>query len=301
MSVRTSRIIRAESCRAMLAVYPQEEHLLAAYSAARRTGIAFFPYFHNTYLDNREGWGLAFARWLQPKVFARAGHVFVMSEGMVELFRERYPGVPCSALLHTFNEPLPAFREPPPPGPVLRFALSGNINRTNEDAACRLGAVIGGMPDAELAIYSGTARAHLERLGLLRGRVSLQTVSRDELLRRLPEADVLLLPHGLQTEASETERLTIFPTKTIEYLISGRPILAHTPPDCYLTRFLREQDCALVVDQPDRDELRAAVARLRSDAALRARLVQNALKAAERFQAQHVAAGLRDTLLRHAH
>jgi glycosyltransferase involved in cell wall biosynthesis len=95
---------------------------------------------------------------------------------------------------------------------------------------------------------------------------------------------------------SDAEYQTIFPTKTIEYLICGRPILAHTPPNCFLTRFLQQWDCALIVEEPTVDAVVAAIARLRSDKALRDRLVGNALKAAEQFQAEHVAAHLRKML-----
>ena len=110
---------------------------------------------------------------------------------------------------------------------------------------------------------------------------------------------IVLLPHSFVYPArAKDDFLTIFPTKTIEYLISGRPILAHTPADCFLTHFLRENDCALVVEQPDVDALTAAIERLRSDASLRRRLVSNALKAAAQFQACRVAREFRGRGLR---
>jgi glycosyltransferase involved in cell wall biosynthesis len=108
--------------------------------------------------------------------------------------------------------------------------------------------------------------------------------------------DVMLLPHGFTGPYHPVEYETIFPTKTIEYLISGRPILAHTPPGAFLTRFLRDHDCALVVDTPDHAAVLAAVQRLLTDAPLRARLVRNALKAAEQFQVKRVVAEFREVL-----
>ena len=105
---------------------------------------------------------------------------------------------------------------------------------------------------------------------------------------------MVLLPHIFQyPAAAHDEYRTIFPTKTIEYLISGRPILAHSPADSFLTQFLKENDCALVVDEPDVGMLRAAIERLRSDNELRDRLVRNALRTARMFQAPHVAAEFR--------
>ena len=115
---------------------------------------------------------------------------------------------------------------------------------------------------------------------MLSPQTSVQCVSRPELLRGLGQADILLLPHGFSGSLSQVEYSTIFPTKTIEYLISGRPILAHTPPGAYLTRFLKQHDCALVVETPDPAALAVAIRRLRTDGSLRSRLVRNALAAA---------------------
>jgi glycosyltransferase involved in cell wall biosynthesis len=133
-------------------------------------------------------------------------------------------------------------------------------------------------------------------MGLLRNGTRHETVSRDEVISRLQEADIVVLPHGFSGRLPPEEYTTIFPTRTIEYLLCGRPILAHSPPDCYLTRFLKEHQCAFVVDEPSVPALLEAIGRLRSDRGLRTQLVHNALHAAEMFQASRVAATLRAQL-----
>jgi hypothetical protein len=70
-------------------------------------------------------------------------------------------------------------------------------------------------------------------------------------------------------------------------------MLAHAPLDCYLTRFLKEHDCALVVTEPSVPALLKAMRRLGADQALRACLVRNALRAAEMFEGRRVAGLLR--------
>jgi hypothetical protein len=133
-------------------------------------------------------------------------------------------------------------------------------------------------------------------MGLLDKGIRHETVSRDVLIARLREADIVGLPHGFQGSLPPEEYRTIFPTRTIEYLLCGRPILAHAPPNCYLTRFLKEHECALVVDQPSVPDLLVAIERLRTDAQLRSDLVRNALRAAAIFHAPRVAAELRARL-----
>ena len=282
-------------CTAVLVVFPREEFLLVGYLAAAWSRAKLFPYFHNTYVENRRGLSLNFARWLQARVFTKASHVFVMSEGMVQLYRERYPQLRCSALPHSFNEALPDFAPPPEPRFPLRFVICGNINESCRDATVRVCQAIAQLDGAALTFLSGTASAFLQRLGVLRPGVRHETVSRDQVVQRLREGDVVVLAHGLGGGMSTEEYRTIFPTRTIEYLICGRPILAHAPAECYLSRFLREHDCALLVTEPSVAALRAAIERLQADPALRDRLVRNALRAAEMFQAPRVA----DLLRRH--
>lgn len=88
----------------------------------------------------------------------------------------------------------------------------------------------------------------------------------------------------------------MFPTKTIEYLFSGRPILAHTPPGCFLTEFLRAHACALVIDRADPEVVMEGVSRIVNDDELRASLVRNALVTAGMFRAEEVASHLRHVL-----
>lgn len=64
----------------------------------------------------------------------------------------------------------------------------------------------------------------------------------------------------------------------------------------FLTRFLKAHDCALVVEEASPEAVRAGLECLRQDAALRARLVRNALRTAEQFQVTRVAAHLREVV-----
>lgn len=292
--LRCLRLAQRHRCTAIVVVFPKAEFLLAAYITAAWTGAKLFPYFHNTYLENCEGLDRRFAAWLQGRVFRTAAHVFVISEGMVELYRERYPGLRCSALLHSFNQDIPTFTPPPSPGSPVRLMLSGNINESCRDATARVCEAVARLDDASLTILSATPRAVLERLGLLSNGVRHETPL--ALLPRLREADILVLPHGFTGAYAPEEYRTIFPTRTIEYLLAERPILAHLPADCYLARFLREHDCALLVEEASAEAVIGGIARLRSDGELRSRLVRNALRAAERFQAPRIAATLRARL-----
>src|SRR5207253_5843736 len=136
------------------------------------------------------------ARWLQARVFSRARHVFVMSDGMVELYRKKYPNLRCSALVHSFNEEIPEFASAPQVHSPLRLVVCGNINESCRDATVRFCKAVSRIDDVSLTVLSGTPRAELRDLGLLRNGTRHETVSRDEVVRRLEEADIVVLPHG---------------------------------------------------------------------------------------------------------
>jgi hypothetical protein len=294
--MRCLRLARRYQCKILLVVFPNEEFLLAGYLTARWTGAKLYPYFHDTFVENRKGLSLHFARWLQARVFSKAAHVFVMSEGMAELYHERYPDLQCSPLVHSFSEPIPDFAPPPEPGSPLRFIICGSIWDTCIDATVRVCDAISQVGDASLTFLSGTPRVFLQEMGLLRNGVRHEIVPHGEVVTRLRESDIVVLPHGFSGGLSPEEYRTIFPTRTIEYLLCGRPILAHSPPNCHLTRFLREHGCALVVDEPSIPALLKAIGRLRADAQLRSDLVHKALRTAAIFHAPRVAATLRAKL-----
>jgi glycosyltransferase involved in cell wall biosynthesis len=283
-------------CQAILVIYPDELFLLAGYLISRFTRRPLFVYFHNTYVDNNPD--RFFAHWLQERVFAAAKHVFVMSEGMRQLFSERYPNLDCSALPHIINEPIVSPNEVKLPSlhTFLRLVFAGNINASCAEAAGRFLQWFQQTPDVTLTIYSGMPSSLFERLGFCGERISFETVPYHVLLNRIRQGDVLIHPHGFTGLMQPVEYRTIFPTKTLEYLVSQRPILAHLPRECYLAQFYRKHDCALIVDEPTIEALSKGMARLSSDPELRLRLVRNALKAAVQFQGTIVARNFREKM-----
>ncbi len=297
LTLRLIKLARSEQCNAIFGHFPDERCLSAALLASRRLGIPLIPFFHNTYRENRRGLAYWIASWIQLRVFRSASVVFVMSEGMQTEWQKLYPTDRFEPLVHTFDGVIPEFEPPPPINPErFRLGYLGSVNDANLDALCRFCRIVHRSPNLELDIYSGVPHWFLEKVGVLGPRTRHEQPADDELQAKLRENDVLFLPHGLTGGLSPIEYRTIFPTRTIPYLISGRPILAHSPKDSFLTDWLRRHDCAEVVDEPDEEALHAAVVRLCNDAQRREELVQNALEAARQFHAPRVVDELKRTI-----
>jgi hypothetical protein len=287
---------RRHGCRQVMAIFPDEFYLFAGYLLSIITGDSFFSYFHNTYAENRSGLRGWFSRWLQPRVFRRSKIVYVMSDGMKEHWERLHPGIRFEPLVHTFNE---AISDRPSRGTIpaaFQMAFMGNANKSNFDALSRLPAVLEAFPDCRITTYSGAGDAVFARLGLQSDRVRHTRVGYDQVVDELSKFDLLFLAHGFVGDLSEVEYATIFPTRTIPYLLSGTPIVAHSPPNAFLTRWLRSRDCAEIVDEPQGEALVQAVSRLIADPRRAGQLVHNALCAVQHFQAKTVAAALREKL-----
>jgi glycosyltransferase involved in cell wall biosynthesis len=294
---RLVRVLKHENCSVVFANFPDEQMLLASYLAARLLKRKLFPFFHNTYRENRHGVAYLFASWLQRRVFERAGAVFVMSEGMKRELAALYPRISFQPLVHTFDQEIPRF-EPLPPinRSRIRLGYMGSVNEANLDALRRIARLVNASHDLALNFYSAAPDWHLRKEGLVGERIVRGQPTDSELMAALGNNDLLLLPHGLTGGLAPIEYRTIFPTRTIPYLLARRPIVAYSARGSFLSRWLREHDCAEVIEDPDPEALRTAILNLCDNPARREQLVRNALAAAENFRAEHVVADLKRTI-----
>ncbi|HVU88614.1 MAG TPA: hypothetical protein VHD36_14940 [Pirellulales bacterium] len=290
---KIKRMARERNATAILAIFPNEYFLLASYIAAKQLQLPLYPFLHNTYIENRTGRLLRLAKWLEPRVFRTAPVVFVANDGMRAHYEKIHPGLRFESLVHTFNEPIPEYEAPPAPGNPVKLAFQGNLNESNIDAARRLAEIVNRREDYVLTTYSGTPDWFFAKVGVCGPRIKHTRVASNKVVEALRGEDILLLPHGLTGGLSQVEYDTIFPTRTVPNLLAMRPIVAHSPPNCNFTRWLKETDCAEVIDQPDSAALEQAIERVRHDAARREQLVRNGLAVVGMFHAPVVAGKLK--------
>ena len=112
----------------------------------------------------------------------------------------------------------------------------------------------------------------------------------------LTEADLLVLPVNFDGRSIRYLRLS-FPAKLPAYMASGTPILAYGPLEMAQIRYLAEEGVAHVVTQRSHEALAAAIRRLMTDEAYRAKIGQRAHDLAlERHSAIRVRAAFRSAL-----
>lgn len=280
------KALRDERCEAMLTFTGELADIPAACIVAQRLKIPFFPVVDDDYTTQwAETHKTRFARQVAPWVFKRAAGIFVISEYLGDVYRQRYG---CSYhVLHTATmNRVPETNSIAVPERSIsdgcRVVFTGSVYALSIHAVALTvkGLRLASDVNPSLHLYCWQTKAELDAAGI-NGQVHVHgSVPPEDAAEVQRSADILLVAFNLRGAFREV-RQTSFPTKVVDYMVSGRPILAVAPPGSYLGDYLRRNDCAHVVDTDDANAVAQAVRKLATDNAYRQHLVRNAFKAAQ--------------------
>lgn len=250
---------------------PHANHLLGL-DLAQRIGLPWVAYFSDPWTDNPyAGFAspavLAHHRRLEDAVHTRADRVLFTCEEMRELVLSRHPVLDrarTGVLPHAFVPEWYGPRETGSGEGPVRLLQTGSFYgpRTPDpllDALVRLGGATALESKLLIESYGGMDPRHQRRIEeeglgpLLRTGGFIPYL---QSLRHMRRSDVLVL---VDAPLTSTEESVFLPSKLIDYLGSGTPILAATPESGATARALREcggRVCAL--ERPQ--ELEAALA-----------------------------------------
>jgi len=293
-------LIKIEKIDYVIGVYPNPFYCHAASIAAREMNVPFSSYFHNTYVDN-----VAIvdpeATAIQKEIFDESAYIFVMSDGMKKFYEKQYPGYKFKSLVHTFNAFPPQNSLTGIPGDkktVYNLVAIGNFNESNLDATIRLVNAIKDNPKYRLSVYTHVPKLMLQQRGVDIQSIDYQGfVSPDEVHTVLQQYDITVLTHGFTGGYGEIEYQTIFPTRTIPLLLSGKPIFAHSPPGSFLNDFITKNKCAELIDVADEEAVLNGLNKIADNADYQAQLVRASQQTAEQFYGPNVVADFKNTLI----
>jgi glycosyltransferase involved in cell wall biosynthesis len=131
----------------------------------------------------------------------------------------------------------------------------------------------------ELHLYIPANKEWIGPKGWNHPRIKLQGwVDQEKLRSAISQSDVLFLPFSF-SEGERGATQGSFPSKTSDYLASGKPILILAPAYSTIVRYAREYECAEIVDQPDLKLIAQALQHLRMSKERRLELSANGQKA----------------------
>ena len=279
-------IVKREKCGAIVACSGDPFDLLAGYLASRVARVPFYAYLFDDY---RYQWKHTPYRYLaqliEPFVLRGAEGVLVLNEFLADEYRRRHRIEPV--VIHVpFEIPEKIEDGGPAPWPVhegeIEIVYTGAIYHAHYDAFHNLLAAIDqlGHPGVKLHLYTAQSGEDLEREGISGPIVHHGHIASSEVFEVQRRADILFLPLAFSSPIPEVVKTSI-PSKTGEYLASGRPILVHAPADSFVSWYFRKHECGLLIEQSDPKMLAKAIERISKDAHLRRRITKNARASAE--------------------
>ena len=249
--INAIKITRSNNVKAVLATFPDGFFLLLAFFIAKYFKIPFSSYFHNTYIENRKGLSKYFAIKIQKIIFRESRVIYVMSDGMLNFYKKYYPEYreKFKTLLHSFQS-YPQIEEFKfqIDRSFFKLAFIGNFNESNIEATKRIVDLLGRDKRFELNFYTPVPKALLAARGINTNLINFHGYINDsEFYEVVSKNTACVLTHGFFGGYSQIEYQTIFPTRTIPFLLSNLPIIIHSPPNSYLSDYFLNNKVGLVI------------------------------------------------------
>ena len=284
------RWARRQGFSAVVSVHPSLDMLLVGLLVSWILRLPFIPYLHDTISEATEKWRIhKLTKFIQGVVFRRAARILVISDGMAEYYRVKY-GLDCVTIRHPYKE---AILEPSDVVTQKNLFWAGGVYGINDKALLRVIGIATRMGvKTVLTAASATVRDRIldwRKSGLLVEPVFYE--ERSDYLEALRHQGAHVLALNAPTDSSfgHGELATIFPTKTPEYLASGRPILVFCPKDYALAGYFTSKRCGVVVTDADDQAIEDGIRRVLSDDDDIRELQRNAVAQARMFSAERVA------------
>lgn len=269
----------------VMGVFPYDDVLVATFRAARRLHIPFYAYIQDLWIETMAAgtWRAHFATKWEPLILKNADRVICMTEAAQYHYEKKYD-IKTDLLPHCNHEnsycsAAQSLSPPKMANPTALFV--GGINdKFNLDALRVLARSSELLPKNYELIYS-TRRSlqKLHSLGIKSSRLSVKYVPRTAAIRFQSEVHVLIAPLS-HKNCSREEVRTLFSTKLLTYMLSGRPIIVFAPQDSYLAQSARKTGWAYVVSEDSPKALAEAIVTVVENVELSSQLVSSALKEA---------------------
>jgi glycosyltransferase involved in cell wall biosynthesis len=260
-----AKLIRTRKIDAIYSTSPFLASHFAALWLKRKFGLPWIADFQDPVCDNpfrNRNWFYPYDPLLERRIFERADRVIANTDAIADVWRARYPARrDAISVLWNSYDPDEAIERVPSlerghrvlahigtlyggrhPGQLL-----DSLKRLGTSAEALRVKLIGPIDDAVMSAYGASMAAMSDVV-----EVNNTLVPREEALRETAEADCLLL-------LDVNERNTAFqvPSKLLDYIRIGKPILAYTPADSPVDRILQQSGIAHVVIAPDMPEAEA--------------------------------------------
>ncbi len=282
-----AKVIKKEKIEVLMGVSDFGPALIGTYKLHKKTKIPFVIHLYDLYLGNLFPFpGGILAKYYEPKLIASASKIIVTNETTKELYIKRYGEAVREKFAVIHNSVPPEEHElsktsveynPAPPYSIL---FSGRIYWPQIEAIKEMIGAINEMNfEITFNIYTPSPKDYLSKLGIIENnKIKINSATPQEMPALQASADILFLPLSWNTKAPEIIQ-TATPGKLTDYLATGKPILTYAPGDTALVKYVKNKQCAYIVEEHNPEKLKQAIEAIVTNKKESIALIENAGKA----------------------
>jgi glycosyltransferase involved in cell wall biosynthesis len=276
------KIIDKENICVLIACSGEISDIPAAYLATKKSNIRLVIYSFDDYVYQWVGYQRKLAKIIASQVFREANSLIVPNEFLHKEYFRRYHR--RSVIVHnpylalTGNKKLLLFDRR-----QINIVYTGSVYHAHFDAFLNLISAMQLIKSpVKLHIFTGQSQEELIQKGFLEQFVQFHgNLKQEEVYLIQKQADILFLPLAFECPINEVIK-TSAPGKMGEYMISGRPILIHSPKDSYLSWYFKKNKCGIIVDELDPVILAKTIQEISKNKKTVQKIVANAKKCVKR-------------------
>jgi glycosyltransferase involved in cell wall biosynthesis len=279
------RMTRRHKPDVIMAPVPEVRYFVEAYKTAKRHGIPFYAHMHDLWQENYEpgSFKRALADKWEKEILTNATRVLCMTQVQKEHYEKKY-GIQCELMPHTITkeimEAAPTKANDSDKRTVLfTGAVSTHMNLDALSVLTKASTLV--KSPHTLLCCTTWKKEDFETRGMYAPGMEVKYVSRAEVQKIQSAAAVLVAPLSHKNGAMDEVR-TVFSTKLLEYMVSGRPILIFAPADSFHAISATQNGWGYVVSEDSPEALAAGIDKLLNDEVLCSQLVLKALAEAKR-------------------
>ena len=255
-----SRLIRGGRIAAIYSTSPYLASHLVALRLKAKFGLPWIADFQDPVCDNpfrTRQWLYPYDALIERAIFRRADRLIANTDTVAAVWGKRYPQFTSkiSVLWNSFD---PRESITPAPAPARRSRVLAHVGtlygeRHPEKLLAALERLSVGSSEIRVRLVGPIERRIMQHQGAMLERMRKcglvefdnRLVERDEALRETAAADYLLL-----LDLNEKNAALQLPSKLLDYVRCGKPILAYTPKDSPVERILARSGVAYVAIDP---------------------------------------------------
>lgn len=279
-------LIKKEKFDCILAVSPPFNILISAFLLKKLTRTPFVIHMHDLFSETKRG-SITHGLWtkIENRIFYSASKIIIMNEYYRTLYLRRGFNntviIPPSIDLTNYRGSEGTITLPGISKKKLTIVYTGSVYGYQKDAVFAFLKAAKSFTDIDVLFATGYLEDSVK--GRLK-EVNIGFLPKKKCITLQKSADILFLPLSHGASNSEEEKVAI-PSKILEYLAAGKPILAVVPKGSFVESFIREHKVGLVVNDLSEEKIIAAITELK-DKETRSRFSKNSIKTAELFNAE---------------